>query len=558
MAGERLASSLPGGEAAQVACAAETHWARTVRSGEELTAEVELGAAPRLVVSACLRQAERNLAEHGAGELAVEAVGEDGRTLSARWPVAGEEGWWRRELDLGELAGETVRLRLTTHLAGPRRLFLADAVVEHQLPPAPRRGTPAQVLLVSIDTLRADGVAALGGPWPTPALDRLVTEGEVFTRHYAGANWTKPSHANLLTGRGPEVHRTTGYQDVLHPAAETLAERFRRGGFRTAGLVHDCVWLNPEFGFGRGFDEYRAVKWGAEPAVRETSGWMAEHRGEPFFYFLHLFDVHSDFAVLPYEGPGVRQSTVEERFGVEGYGCRWGACASSMLIRINDGGEPIPEEGEILRFLYGRGVSRTDAALGALFDDLRRLGMWDDLTVAVTADHGEAFFEHGQVLHEGWWDEVTRVPLVIKWPRGAGAGTVRQGPSSSIDVAPTLLTAAGLSPGDLPGADLRRRRADRPVFSGTAWRTVVAGPLKAVFPHRGPPQLYDLAGDPGEHRDLAAERPQEVTRLRRLLDAHHERELADFERLARGVEAGERALTDEERARLRALGYLGD
>lgn len=558
---DELSSSL--GEAAvePTACGFETHRARTVRPGEVLTREVVLGTGARVVAGGCRRGDD-------GGEIAVTVTAGDGRRLESAWRLDGESGWWTHDLDLAELAGERVEIALEARLDGPRRLFLRELRVEHRTPVRPRRERPPQVLLISIDTLRHDALGAYGGAAETPALDRLAARGERFTAHRAGASWTKPSHAELLTGYGAAVHGVIGGSDSISPVVPTLAERFREAGFATGGLVHDCVWLRPKFGFGRGFESYRAVDWGAEAMARAASGWMIDHRERPFFYFLHVFEPHSDYSILPYEGRGVTPETVHRRFGVDGYGCRSGACASTLLMRINDGSlAPLPGEDEILRFLYDRGVERVDRALGRLFDDLEAAGLADDLLIAVTSDHGEAFLEHGVVTH-GWeWEEVLRVPLIVRWPGGERAGTVNEAPSGAEDLAATLLAAAGVPAEGLGGSDLRTRRRDRPVFAGSDDRVVIDGSIKAVFELGGrPPRLYDLAADPGEQHDLAAERPGEVERLRGLLDA---RSAADRRRLARlTAEAGRRGdgphegggdrpeLTDEERARLRALGYL--
>jgi len=560
-----LASTLAGGEPQQVHCGFETRFARTLRPGEVLTAEVDLGAAPRLVLALCRRDGgPASASGEPAGALALEVAAADGTAIAERWPLPAEEGWRRRELDLGALAGERVAVRLEAEFDDPgpgaRPLFLEQLVVAHRVPAPDRRGRPPQVLLISADTLRHDvvGDGEGDGRPATPALDRLAADGETFTPHYAGATWTKPSHGVLLTGHGISVLRLHGFDDVLPAAVPTLAERFRAAGFRTGGLVHDCVWLDPKYGFGRGFEDYRSVKWFAGQQVRAAVDWMAARRGEPFFYFLHLFDVHSDFHRLPYEAAGVTPATVERRFGVPGYGCRGGLCSSAMLGAINEGRLALePYDAEILRFLYDRGVERLDAALGALFDDLAAAGLYDDLVIAFTADHGEAFLEHGKLTHTTWHEEVLRVPLIVKWPRGERAGEVRRGAAGAADVAPTLLAAAGLPAHGFSGVDLRTRRADRPVFAGTFVQIVVQGSMKGAFPlFDAPPQLFDLAADPGERHDLAAERPEELARLRALLDA----QTAAAARLRRQIDAleqpGRAAMTEEERARLKALGYV--
>lgn len=573
---------------AQLPCADETHYVRPLEPGEPLTVELRLGARPRLVLAYCRRA-------DGDGVLRVRAVAEGAAPVETGFDIQGHPRWERRVVDLAPLAGREGRVSLTVDLPPERRLLLRHAYVVHESATAagwPRSGVhvegeedgaePAamtadraaagpppddgrrgpRILLISVDTLRADAVGALAGvpaaDSPTPHLDRLIADGEVFTPHYAGASWTKPSHAALLTGFPGSVHDANGPESVILPGLPTLAGRLAEAGLATGGLVHNCVWLNPKFGFHRGFHDYRSTKWRTGQLARAAVNWLAAHRDEPFFFFLHTFDPHSDFHMLPYEGDGATLWTVTRRFGVPGYGCRQGHCASGLLdALLKRQVEPLPQEQEILSWLYDAGVRETDALLGTLFEDLRRLGLYDDLLIVVTSDHGEMLLEHGDTLHGRHWQQVLEVPLIVKWPRGERGGRVTAVATSAIDVAPTLLAVAGVDAPDLPGGDLRRPRRDRTLFSGTpGWWAVYDGDLKAVlYPQAARNRLYDLAADPGETRDLAAERPQDVGRLQERLDA-----LVDWSRTVRqryaanGVPA--RELSEEERRRLRALGYL--
>jgi arylsulfatase A-like enzyme len=412
-----------------------------------------------------------------------------------------------------------------------------------------------------VDTLRADLVGAVAGlpvaSSPTPHLDALAAEGEVFVPHYAAASWTKPSHAALLTGYPSPVHGALTAEAVLAPAVPTLAERLRAAGLATGGLVHDCVWLNPKFGFHRGFDDYRSVKWRSGQLGRAAVSWMAAHRDRPFFFFLHTFDAHSDFLHLPYEGAGVNTASVRRRFAVQKYGCRQGLCASALLEALPLGDvQPLPREPEILRYLYAAGVRETDLHLGRLFADLRRLGLWDDLTVVITSDHGEMLLEHGRTLHGQWYEQVLKVPLIVKWPHGERAGTRTAIPTSALDVVPTLLAQAGLEADELPGTDLRRPRRDRTLFAHHGvWRVAIRSGLKGVFTWEDEAHLFDLTADPAELHDLASRRPEVLDGLEGDLDKLARWSTATRARL--GAEDNVfQDLSGEERERLRALGYL--
>ena len=240
-------------------------------------------------------------------------------------------------------------------------------------------------------------------------------------------------------------------------------------------------------------------------------------------------------------------------FGVADYGCRAGLCASALVQGIADGRvPPLEHEAEILRFLYDRGVESLDADLGAFFDQLRRGGLWDDTLVIVTADHGEQFGEHGRLLHATLHEEALRVPLFVKWPGGARGGTTTERASTSIDLAPTLLAHFGLGTDDLPGQDLARPA--RPGGAMLSLGAVRVGDRKLILGAPGQPdELYDLAADPGESRNLLPGANAEAELLRGVWERGNERarRLAGDPRTAEG-----RPFTAEEIARLRALGYV--
>ena len=561
LAGDRLSSSLESAEPEQVFCADELRWARTVRPDERLSAIVEVAGSPRLFVSGCMPRPTPG-AEIGDGVLEIEVRRSGAPPELHEIPLPRYSRAFREEVDLADLAPGPANLSFTARLPAGRQLVLSDLALSHvERVPARKAPQPPQVLLISVDTFRADAIAALGGPWPTPNLDRLVAESEVWDPHYAASHWTKPSHASLLTGQSPEVHGAGSESGVMQRGVSTLAERLRKAGFLTAGLVFDCLWLNPRFGFSRGYDEYRSVHWNLPQMVRHAGDWMSAHREHSFFFFFHTFEVHSDFRRLPYEAPDVTLRTIEERFGVKRYGCREKACASSLLARLDDGRiDPLPEEAEILEYLYGAGVTHLDEGLGELFDRLRADGIYDDLMIVLTADHGESLLDRSTAtLHAGPWEEVLRVPLIVKWPGGRSAGTRRQERSSALDVMPTILAAMGVEAGDLPGTPLGAARPDRPVFSWGFFRTVWADELKAtVFDLTDERRLFDLVADPEERSDLAAERRDDLERLERLLASRQavDEQLREETRASGSVPDAE--LSSEERARLQALGYLGD
>lgn len=578
-----LSSDQRGVELAEVLCADEHRLSVPLADGEELSALVEVGPGAELTVAGCVgrptgEEREAKFAQPRTVAIRVEAAGRAGgydageRAPESAAPVVEHavelphyRTRWSETVDLAGLPAGRARVRIEAEIPKGLELYLLDVALRRPAPappaplPAPEgeKAAARQVLLISVDTLRPDALGSLGGEWPTPNLDRFAAGAEVWAPHYAGASWTKPSHASLLTGQSLVVHRATTQEGAIHPGVPLLAERFRAGGFLTAGLVTDVSWLNAKFGFGRGFDDYRSVRWTLPQMTRHASRWMIDHQDEPFFYFLHTFEVHSDFRRLPYEAPGVNTNTVEEMFGAKNYGCRDKRCASGLLRAMSRGlVEPLPREDEILAYLYGSGVTYLDSVLGDFFAELEAEGLLDNLLVVLTSDHGEMLLEHDETLHGVYWDETVRVPLLIKWPGGRFAGERRSEVTSALDVAPTLLTAAGLPTDGLPGADLRDLKGPRPIFNWGNWQTVVAEGWKAVlFPNPQNDLLFRLGE---EDHDLAAE---ELERLRKMRKIGHARQKADvdlFEELDVLTQKDlSGTLSDEEVKRLKALGYLG-
>lgn len=541
-----------GVEREHVACADFTRLATSVPTDRPLVAALRSSGYGRLHLRACAKEGEGTLVVRFRRRGESVAGGAPG---VVRLSVPADR-WSEAAIEVPQ--GSDI-VEVASNRENP--VHLADLYVQTRtsVDPVRRRGR-RQILLVSADTLRVD---ALEKAIPrTDSADRsigLLQEAEIFERHYAGDHWTKPSHATLLTGQPVAVHGAVGKEPIA-PAVVTLAERFRAAGFRTGAVVTKVPWIGEKFGFGRGFESYRFMDRDGEPAVRHAVEWMATHRDASFFYFLHLFDAHSDFTRLPYEAPGTEQRTVEVRFGHEGYGCRAGRCASLMLHGIRDGlFEPLAGEAEVLRFLYDRGVGHLRSHLDLLVEQLRAHRMWEGMTVALTSDHGEEFLEHDGVLHAQPYEEIVRIPLLIKWPERERAGRRHPGPSSAQDVAPTLLDAAGLSVDGLPGFVLSERPRRAPVTGGSKAKfryLVTPGHLKLVdYAARDRrTELYDLEADPRELRNLAPLRSRDVTRLAEILDRVEARSLADANRGSKDAET-DVTLSAEEQARLRALGY---
>lgn len=391
--------------------------------------------------------------------------------------------------------------------------------------PPPAAPPLRHVVLVTIDTLRADRVGAYGGAAKTPALDALARDGARFDHAFATAPITLPSHASLMSGRYPPGHggRHNGMRiDLTTP---TLADAFARAGFATGAFVA-AFPLDRRFGLIKGFQSYgdrmprdaggrvtnerpgRAV-------VDEALAWVSGHRSARLFLWVHLFEPHA-----PYGAPGA---------------------AGSMAAR------------------YDQDVAEADTQVGRL---LAGLGFDRAQTLVVVAsDHGEAFGEHGEISHSVFtYDTTLRVPLIVSGATVAAGQVVRE-PVSLVDVAPTIAAIAGLGRFESDG------RVVLPPEGGnqavvTAPRTLYAesfaplldfgwAPLRTIRREQWKyiaaprPELYDLAADPGEMHNIAAREPARAADLARQVDAISSATLP--------VNTG--AADPDARARLQALGY---
>jgi arylsulfatase A-like enzyme/Flp pilus assembly protein TadD len=385
----------------------------------------------------------------------------------------------------------------------------------------------APIILVTIDTLRADRLPAYGYRGvETPNLDALRRDGVLFENAYSHCPLTLPSHVSLLTGLLPPGHgvrNNLGYRldASSHP---TLPALLKGAGYATGAAVSAWV-LRPETGLGAGFDSYRDVPGrtdgrGSVAEVqrsgRETVAlaleFVAAHRGQPFFLFVHLYEPHA-----PYAPPSPQRE-------------RWGATY----------------EGEI---------ATADAAVGDLLAGLKRMAVYDDALVVLTSDHGEGLGEHGEDEHGILlYREVLHVPLIVKRPGAAGRGTSVARVVGLVDVLPTVTESVGLAaPRGMAGGSLFAQGPARAaIYSETFYPRIHLGwsELHSIVDERyhlidGPrPELYDLVRDPAEKSDVARSATTTVAALTRELD----RRRGDF----RPPEA----VGTAERESLQALGYL--
>jgi arylsulfatase A-like enzyme len=411
------------------------------------------------------------------------------------------------------------------------------------------------VILIILDTLRADALGSYGAAaTASPALDAFAGEAVRFENTYAQSSWTRPSIATILTSLYPSQHGAMHKMDALPDQVTTLAEALHAKGYWTAGFVSN-INVAPVFNFQQGFDEYTYLApdfyfWATDSATQlaiykglrlarerflrdriyfynyyqdaevvtgAVTQWVEHTPPMPFFLFIHFMDPHDPYFEIPYDGRGV--------------------------ARVSNPDPPASRKDE-LHALYAKDVTYLDQHLGGLLSRLKSAGVYENTIIAVTADHGEEFQEHG-----GWWhgtslyQEVVHVPLIVKRAHEEHAGQVESRRARTLDIAPTLMAAAGLEiPREFVGRDLFGPAAPEPEplfaeeeLEGNVLASLRVGPWKVITANadnpRGlqPLELYNLDQDAHERHNLAlTERARAEQMLgllaqerARLHDTHH-------------------------------------
>lgn len=433
-----------------------------------------------------------------------------------------------------------------------------------ELPVAER---PLDVILIVVDTLRADHLGLYGYAKPTsPNLDAFAREGIVFDDVTAQAPWTTPSVASLFSSLHPSAHgiryRLEANRSArLSKGRDTLAELLARAGWVTLGVAAN-PWLGPETGLAQGFESYTLLSGVKSPAPavnRIALERLDADPRRPFFLYLHYMDVHG-----PYHAPQPFQARFQPARATAPLPPRARAALPGYL-RLDSARSLAGYIGA-----YDAGIRYWDENFAQLLAQLEARGLLENALVVVTSDHGEEFLEHGGFGHgRTLFQEQVHVPLVF-WSRalGLGPGTVEH-PVALIDVAPSVLGLLGLpAPEAFQGLDRRglmvhRKPRARPVFSEAAvriggfpppsgaLRAVRAGDWKVVENLKtGELRLFDLGQDPEEGGRAAG--PADRERARDLFRAWEQAN----RRLAEEAPAAESTLDDDTRERLEAIGYV--
>ena len=445
-------------------------------------------------------------------------------------------------VDLSRFAGRDVSVRLVTEGDGR-----AQAVWANPLVYVPKRRARA-VVLISLDTLRADHVTCYGyGRDTTPNIDLLAGDGVRFDQARSAAPWTLPSHVSMMTGLGTINHGVLGLERSMDPAVPMLAELLKARGFASAAFTGGGL-VDERYGFDRGFESYETSAGIGDPdasarTYEKAARWLEGHGDRDVFLFLHTYQIH-----MPYRSRAPWNARYRE------------AGTRPAVARIRSAArrlEPVPDDvRRNIVGLYDGAIRYTDEHLvGPLVAKLKDLGLYDRTLIVLTADHGEEFYEHKAWLH-GYqvYDEVLRVPLVLKRFGSRSAGTVVRTPVFGVDVMPTIAAELGLGvpSAELDGrsllglaeggdgteggrarvgiGDMYYREGERYFLRRVA---LIRGPQVFIFngPHgrnegslshaRQPPkpeaEIFDVSEDPGQTRNLAEDRPDLVEDLRTML-----------------------------------------
>jgi len=495
--------------------------------------------------------------------------------------------------------------------APPNRSIATPQPAPPQPTPEPK---PELVILISIDTLRADHLGLYGHHrFTSPSLDLFALEGTVFEDASSVAPWTLPSHASMLTGLYPLGHAVVDVDTKLPEGVPTIAKLLGENGWKTAAAVNSMWLLKKTHEVTRDFDHFLFVQDVATARLPTTAitdraiSWIRDSKDSDLFLFLHYYDVHSDYASLPrfeklmvspYQGEAdgttwqlnvesMPDAFIEEcHTNFEEEKCRFGSREAAQSVDSSTRKNKF-EADDIrhLEELYDAGIRQIDTELDRLFKTLRDHGLLDIARIIITSDHGEEFSDHGSFYHFATpYQEVLHVPLIFRG-QGIAAGRRIEAPVSLVDIAPTILAWAGVSaPSEMDGLDLTpllgQAHSENPAQAlqehlntrlqhgeatgNSQWESKLPGRVPVFTSIRQGPfklvhqsldekvALYDLRTDPKEKTDIARQHP-EVTQNLRSAMANRKAEFAEGPGQNNRIE-----LDPEEVERLRALGYLID
>jgi len=451
-----------------------------------------------------------------------------------------------------------------------------DATLEERADPAgkplPALAPGYNLVLVSIDSLRSDHLDAYGYHRSTaPTISELAAKGVLFRNNSSASSWTLPAHMSMLTGRSLLGHGVTFDDRSLTADVPTLAESLKGAGYRT-GAVVSAPYVEARYGFDRGFDDYddrtisfatngESYKTVTAPLLQKTAAsWLARNAGgdEPFFLFLHYWDVHYDYA------PGAPYDTM--------FDPSYDGDIDGRDFYFNPGVHPDMASRDLdhLLALYDGEIRLVDDHLAKLRSTLAELGVAQNTIIVITSDHGDEFFEHGgKGHHKTLFDEVTRVPLVLYVPGVAPTRPVVKMETSIVDIMPTLLSLLGVTPSaSMDGENLSgiafhgEKERDRSTLAelyrlgSRNYQSSLRSSGRKVTQlyENGDVYAYDIARDPAEQQRLDSSTGFVPDVLRQMADTMNRLWPVYSGRL--DGETGKLEMDDATRSRLEALGYM--
>jgi len=429
---------------------------------------------------------------------------------------------------------------------------------------------PPNVVIITLDTVRADHVGCYGYPVnTTPVLDALAGGATRYTRVVASSPWTVPTHASFFTGKFAFEHGAHGFKvdtpvnnvNSLPDGELTLAEVFWDEGYTTGAFVANDAFLGPRWRLNQGFETYRVERVRCTEINKKVFAWLDHASKKPFFLFVNYMDAHRPYNARPVQGLLPRRVVNDN-----------GELLETLYEAVMPGTNPVPAglQQKVID-QYDTALRNLDTGIGELIDRLKRLGVYDNTVFVVTSDHGEFFGEHLLVEHsKDVYEEVLSVPLIVKYP-GQNEGIVDATVVSATDLPHMILSAfsgenweaqLGKFP-DAPGNHeiiseiyyTRTKDLFHPVWGHRFDRIRTAiydWPFKYIDSSDGEHELYNLEVDRVEGVNLVGSDEATANRLAGRLREFFDSRYRSQERV------DQKPLTEEERRRLKSLGYIGD
>jgi arylsulfatase A-like enzyme len=375
---------------------------------------------------------------------------------------------------------------------------------------------------------------------------------------------------SILTSQYPITHGVDE-KTSLAPASITLAEVLKDHGYATLGFVRECIWMNAEFGFDQGFDEYIVKDYfppepelNAEYQNKYVERYLRKYKNRKKFIFIHYYDVHSDYRQLPYDAPGQFKDVFYPDYSGSFNGGYGDLVATKYLVHVNNYRIPINDSDvRYIVSLYDGGIAYTDKYIGDFYELLRRMNLYENSLIILTSDHGEEFNEHGRFLHGNnlYYDQTVHIPLIIKLPGQDGGHIAVDEMVESLDIMPFILDLLKIEKKPLMHVQSflplinRAGLGKGPVFAFGADKARVSirdKQWKLAADHMQREEgyrLFDMTEDPLEYHDVKLQHPDVVEKLQRAL-------LSKFSASRRKGGKKEVVLTQRQREKLESLGYI--